>query len=86
MLAAQMAIDDFTAQAKPAFNVKLVSGDMQLKPDVGANIARTWFDREGVDMIVDLPSSAVTLAVMNLCSREESRGHPHRTRLAAHHQ
>ncbi|WP_235185178.1 ABC transporter substrate-binding protein [Cupriavidus sp. SK-3] len=70
VLAAQMAIDDFTAQAKPAFNVKLVSGDMQLKPDVGANIARTWFDREGVDMIVDLPSSAVTLAVMNLAAEK----------------
>ncbi len=70
VLAAQMAIDDFNAQAKPAFKVKLLSGDMQLKPDVGANIARTWFDREGVDMIVDLPSSAVTLAVMNLANEK----------------
>jgi branched-chain amino acid transport system substrate-binding protein len=39
---------------------------MQLKPDIGASIARTWFDREGVDMVTDIPSSAVTLAVMNL--------------------
>ena len=66
VLAAQMAIDDFVAQNKPSFKVKLLSADMQLKPDIGASIARTWFDREGVDMITDLPSSAVTLAVMNL--------------------
>ena len=66
VLAAQMAIDDFVAQHKPAFKVKLLSADMQLKPDIGASIARTWFDREGVDMVTDIPSSAVTLAVMNL--------------------
>jgi len=70
VLAAQMAIDDFNAQTKPAFKIKLLSGDMQLKPDVGANIARTWFDRDGVDMIVDLPSSAVTLSVMNLAAEK----------------
>ena len=70
VLAAQMAIDDFVAQNKPSFKVKLLSADMQLKPDVGASIARTWFDREGVDMITDLPSSAVTLAVMNLAAEK----------------
>ena len=70
VLAAQMAIDDFVAQNKPNFKVKLLSADMQLKPDVGASIARTWFDREGVDMITDLPSSAVTLAVMNLAAEK----------------
>lgn len=66
VLAAQMAIDDFVAQHKPGFKVKLLSADMQLKPDIGASIARTWSDREGVDMVTDIPSSAVTLAVMNL--------------------
>ena len=70
VLAAQMAIDDFVAQNKPDFEVKLLSADMQLKPDVGASIARTWFDRDGVDMITDLPSSAVTLAVMNLAAEK----------------
>lgn len=66
VLAAQMAIDDFKEKYKPKFSIKLLSADMQLKPDIGASIARTWFDREGVDMITDIPSSAVTLAVMNL--------------------
>ncbi len=70
VIAAQLAIDDFIAQAKPAFKIKLLSADMQLKPDVGATIARTWFDRDGVDMIVDMPSSAVTLAVMNLAAEK----------------
>lgn len=66
VLAAQMAIDDFIEKNKPNFKIKLFSADMQIKPDIAASIARTWFDREGVDMITDLPSSSVALAVMNL--------------------
>lgn len=72
VLAAQMAIDDFTASAKPAYKIKLLSADMQLKPDVGSTIARGWFDEDGVDMITDLPSSAVTLAVMHV-AKEKNR-------------
>src|SRR5213079_1480001 len=36
------------------------------KPDVGAEIARRWFDTEGVDMIIDVPNSAVALAVADI--------------------
>ena len=46
-----------------AFPVELLVGDHQNKPDVGAGIAREWLDRDGVDAIVDVPSSAVALAV-----------------------
>lgn len=66
VLMAQMAVDDFNAAEKPAFKVKVVSADMQLKADVASTIARTWFDQEGVDMITDVPMSAATLAVMKL--------------------
>lgn len=66
VVAAQLAIEDFVKNENPSFEVKLVSADMQLKPDVGSAIARTWFDQDGVDMIVDIPSSSVTLAVMNV--------------------
>jgi len=61
VIAAQMAIEDFAKQSKR--KVEVVSADHQNKPDVGAGIARRWLDVEGVDMIVDLPNSAVALAV-----------------------
>jgi branched-chain amino acid transport system substrate-binding protein len=62
VLAAQMAVEDYGGKAagKP---VEIVSADHQNKPDVGAAIARKWFDDDGVDMIADLPNSAVALAV-----------------------
>ena len=61
VLAAQMAIEDFAKQSSR--KVELMSGDHQNKPDIGAGIARRWLDVEGVDMIIDLPNSAVALAV-----------------------
>ncbi|HXX26751.1 MAG TPA: ABC transporter substrate-binding protein, partial [Pseudolabrys sp.] len=61
VLAAQMAAEDYAKQSKR--KVEVLSGDHQNKPDVGAGIARRWFDTDGVDMIVDLPNSAVALAV-----------------------
>lgn len=62
VLATKFAIEDFT-KAHPDIKVDLVSADMLLKPDVGASIARSWYDREGVDAIFDIPQSAVALAV-----------------------
>src|SRR5208282_1118159 len=52
--------------------VETVTGDMQNKPDVGASIARQWFDVDGVDMIVDVPNSGVALAV-NEVTREKNK-------------
>jgi branched-chain amino acid transport system substrate-binding protein len=65
VIAAQMAIEDFGGKAlgKP---ISLVSADHQQKSDVATGIARRWFDTENVDMIVDLPLSAVALAVQGL--------------------
>ena len=51
--------------------VDVVSGDHQNKPDVGASIARQWFDRDGVDMVVDCPNSAVALAVAGVCHEKD---------------
>ncbi len=44
--------------------VEIVSADHQNKPDVGAAIARRWFDADAVDVVMDLPNSAVALAVL----------------------
>ena len=54
------------------FNVEVVFADHQNKPDVGSNIARQWIDRDGVDVIVDVPNSAVALAV-NGVVREKNK-------------
>src|SRR5690242_4358250 len=45
------------------FTVEVLFSDHQNKPDVGAGIARQWFDRDGVDMITDVNTSSVALAV-----------------------
>lgn len=67
--AAQMAIDDFggTVLGKP---IQLISADHQLKPDIGAGIARRWYDAEQVDLILDVPVSSVGLAVQNLANEK----------------
>jgi branched-chain amino acid transport system substrate-binding protein len=63
--AAQMAIDDFGGRVLGK-KIELVSADNLNKPDVGSSIAREWIDRDGVDAIVDIPNSAVALAVQQL--------------------
>jgi branched-chain amino acid transport system substrate-binding protein len=71
VVAAQLAVEDF----KPAANglqVEVVSADHQNKPDIGANIARQWYDRDGVDAIFDVPTSSVALAISQL-TREKNR-------------
>ena len=62
VLAAKLAAEDF-GNAINGRPIEIVSADMQSKPDVAATIARQWFDRDAVDMIVDIPVSSVALAV-----------------------
>lgn len=63
--AANLAIHDFNPAAHN-MKVDLVSADHQNKPDVGVGIARQWYDVDHVDMIVDVPNSAVALAVSDV--------------------
>jgi branched-chain amino acid transport system substrate-binding protein len=62
VLAARMAVEDFGAAAK-GMKVEIVGADHQNKPDVGSNVVRTWIDTDKVDVIVDVPTSSVALAV-----------------------
>ena len=71
VVAAKMAVADFNPAAH-GLKVELVNADMQNKPDVGASIARQWFDVDHVDMIVDVPNSGVALAV-NEVAREKNK-------------
>jgi branched-chain amino acid transport system substrate-binding protein len=61
-LAAQMAVED-SGLTKKGWTIDVISGDHQNKPDIGAGIARKWFDEDKVDVIVDVPNSGVALAV-----------------------
>ena len=66
VLATEMAIADFIAEAKPEFKVEMVSADHQNKADIASNKAREWFEREGVDTATELVTTSTALAVMKI--------------------
>jgi branched-chain amino acid transport system substrate-binding protein len=68
--ATKMAIEDFGGSifGKP---IELLTADVLNKADVAASIARRWWENENVDMIIDLPTSATALAVMELSKQFE---------------
>jgi branched-chain amino acid transport system substrate-binding protein len=63
--AVRMAIEDFKP-ATQGMTVDVVSADTQNKPDIAVAISRKWFDTENVDVLVDVPTSAISLAVANV--------------------
>ena len=67
--AVRMAVEDFGGKVlgKP---IEVVFADHQNKPDIGANIANKWIDVEKVDMIIDLPTTSVCLAVQEICKNK----------------
>src|SRR3954453_6793747 len=71
VVAARMAVEDFGAVAK-GMKVEIVGADHQNKPDVGSNIVRSWIDLDKVDVIVDVPTSSIALAV-NEIVREKNK-------------
>ena len=62
VVAARMAVEDFGGKVA-GVPVEVVFADHQNKPDVGTSLARQWLERDGVDAIVDVPTSSVALAV-----------------------
>jgi branched-chain amino acid transport system substrate-binding protein len=69
--ATKLAVEDFNPAAH-GMKVEVIGGDHQNKPDVGANLARQWYDVDHVDMIVDVPTSSVALAI-NEVTREKNK-------------
>jgi branched-chain amino acid transport system substrate-binding protein len=65
-IAAELAVADYGAEL--GVPVEVVIADHQNKPDVGSGIARGWFENDGVDVIMDLPNSAVALAVLAIAT------------------
>ncbi|WP_315834988.1 ABC transporter substrate-binding protein [Bradyrhizobium prioriisuperbiae] len=68
--ATKMAIEDFksTVLGRP---IGLLTADAQNKADIAAAITRKWYESEGVDMIIDMPTSATALAGMEMSKRYE---------------
>lgn len=65
LIAAQMAAADFNGQVKGK-PIEVIGADHQNKPDIGSSIARQWYDTGKVDVIVDVPTSSVALAVQQI--------------------
>ena len=82
--AAQMAVDDFGGQVlgKP---ITVISADHQIKPDIAAGIASRWYDVDQVDLIVDVPVSAVGLAVQHVATEKKKLFIAHSTGTADFH-
>ncbi|HEY8211807.1 MAG TPA: ABC transporter substrate-binding protein [Myxococcaceae bacterium] len=68
--AAKMAVEDFGGKLGD-LPIEVVSADHQNKPDIGSNLARQWMDVDGVDVIVDVPTSSVALAVSELVKQKD---------------
>jgi branched-chain amino acid transport system substrate-binding protein len=69
--ATKLAVQDFDPDSH-GMKVEIISADHQNKPDIGSNITRQWFDVDGVDVVVDVPTSSVAFAVSDL-AREKNK-------------
>jgi len=71
VVSVKMAVEDFggTVLGKP---IEVLSRDLMNKADVGAQIAREWYDVDHVDAILGLGNSAVALAVQDI-TRQKNR-------------
>ena len=68
--AAKMAVEDFGGTVLGQ-KIEIISADHQNKPDVAVSIARKWYDTEEVDMITELTTSSVALAVQELTKEKK---------------
>jgi branched-chain amino acid transport system substrate-binding protein len=71
--AAQMAVEDFGGKVL-GVPIEVVSADHQNKPDVASNIVNQWIDTDKVDIVVDVPTSSVALAVQEI-TKNKNRIH-----------
>jgi ABC-type branched-subunit amino acid transport system substrate-binding protein len=69
----RQAIQDF---GDHGFKVEVVAADHQNRPDIASNIARQWFDRDAVDCLAEVVSSAPALATALGGHRRHRGGSP----------
>ena len=68
--AVRMAVEDWGG-AVNGKKIEVVVADHGNKADTAASIAREWFDRGGVDLIVDLVGSPIALAVQEIGQQKD---------------
>lgn len=69
--AARMAIEDFGGKVNGRA-IELLTFDTENKVDLAAAKARQWFDIDGVEMVTDMPTSGIAIAVSNI-AREKKK-------------
>ena len=74
VLAVKLAVEDFVRTHAPPFKIEIIAGDMLDKPDVGAGIARAWFDKGEADVVLDVPNSAVAFAIATVIKERNKVG------------
>src|SRR5580658_1779952 len=70
IICCKQAVEEYAAAQ--GLNVQVISADHQNKPDLAVSISRQWYDRDGVDVILDVPTSSVALAVQGV-TREKNK-------------
>ena len=71
VIAAEMAVQDFSKNRTVlGKRIEVISADHQNKADITANKAREWFDKEQVDVIVDLVTTSTALAAMEIAEQK----------------
>ncbi len=68
--AARMAVEDFKPETK-GFRVEILAADHQNKTDIGAAVTRSWFDQQNVDVVADVPTSSIALAVSEIAKAKD---------------
>lgn len=71
VVAARMAVEDFGGKLDGKA-IEVISADHQNKTDIGSSSARQWIDQDGVDVIVDVPTSSVALAIQQVTSEKDT--------------
>ncbi len=70
VVAARMAVADFGGSVG-GVPIEILSADHQEKPDLAATIAREWFDKEGVDVIADLPNAGIVYNLATVATQKK---------------
>jgi branched-chain amino acid transport system substrate-binding protein len=68
--AVKLAVRDWSAN-NPGYTIEVISGDHQNKADIASGIARRWFDVEGVNLVVDLIGSPISIAVQEVARQKD---------------
>ncbi len=66
--AARIAVAEFGGTIKGK-KIDVIFADHQHKADIGTSLARQWYERDGVDVILDVPNSGIALAVQDIAHK-----------------